>query len=79
MEFTVKKVTVFGVVTFSNKVLFQIYFSGIEEIFHITNITNLDCQMSFQQGMINFDYLNFDIDNYPVFSSCEIVTGKNIN
>ena len=51
----------------------------IDEIFNITNSTNLDCQIWFQQGMINFDYSNFNINNYSFFSLYEIVVGKNVN
>ena len=78
-EFSVKVVTVFRVVTFFNEVICEIKFPGIDEIFYITNSTNLDCQMWFQRGMINFDYSNFKIDNYSFFSSYEIIVGKNVN
>ena len=44
-EFTVKKVTVFRVVTFFNKALRQIYFLGISKTINMTNYTNLDCGM----------------------------------
>ena len=47
----------------------------------MTNSTNLGCQMSFQKGIIRFEYYysNFDINNYFFFSSYETVVGKKIN
>ena len=34
--------------------------------------------MSFQKGMIKFDYSNFDINNYSYLSSYEIVVGSKV-
>ena len=42
-EFTVKEVTVCGILSFLNEALRQIYNLGIYKIFNITSSSNLDC------------------------------------
>ena len=65
-EFTVKEVTLFIESSlFWMKCSAKHNFSGIDEMRNITNSTNLDWQMYFQHGMINFDYSYFDIISTP--------------
>ena len=62
-EFNIKKVAVFRVAIFLNKVLRQIYFLGIYKIFNINDSSNLGYKMWIKQG-ISLDDSNFDMGNY---------------